>query len=388
METRNSALADSLGGESAAPSPAVREDRPATPGRLGQADLVRAVAAVMVVAIHCLAWPAQATGLAHLVYPAVGLLARVSVPLFVMLSGLLLAHSHPQPGPAKHFWAGRLRRTLVPWVLWAGVYFLLTVRFQGMSPLPAQSWGWWAGGAGHLYFLILIPQLYLLYRVWPRSEWGAWLAMTLAVAVQLGMQFARIMLPLHGGWGRALFLDYGFEEAPFWVGYFGIGVALGRSVERIRWRGPLVWLAAALTAPAAALLLAGLPGKVAAHWGPWVNGTGAFLRPSLLLLTTLVFVDLWALGTVLERWVGPLVQQGVRSLSRNSLGVYIIHPAFLLASGPLLEGAPRPLSLQEPLPESLLPLSVLVATATSLGWASSEVLGRWPLSRWTVGLGR
>ena len=362
--------------------------RVATAAHLPEADLVRAAAAVLVVLIHCLPWPAQNQGLAHSVYPQAGLLARVSVPLFVILSGLLLAHSSSASASARQFWGRRLRRTLLPWLPWAGIYFVLTVRFQGMSPLPSQSWGWWTGGAGHLYFLLLIPQLYLLYWVWPKSARGATLAMVVAIGVQLGAQLARVLLPLHGGWGQILMLDYGFEEAPFWVGYFAIGVVLGLRPEWLRSFARRGWVAAALTIPAAILLLAGLPGRVAAHWGPWVGGTGAFLRPSLLLLTVVVLADLWALGSYLRKWAGLAVERSVRSLSRNSLGVYIIHPAFLLASGPLLEVAPRPLSLQEPFPESLLPLALLVTSSTVLGWASSALLARWRLTGWAVGLGR
>ena len=367
-----------------APKPAPRRV-----AHLPEADLVRAAAAVLVVVIHCIPWPAQNHGLAHTVYPDAGVLARVSVPLFVVLSGILLAHTqrYRAPTPAREFWGRRLRRTLLPWVPWAAIYFVLTVRFQGMSPLPTQSWGWWTGGAGHLYFLLLIPQLYLLYRFWPKSARGATAAMGVALGVQLAAQLARVLLPFHGGWGQILMLDYGFEEAPFWVGYFGVGIVLGLRPE---WRRSLArrgWVAAALTVPAAMLLLAGLPGRVAAHWGAWVGGTGAFLRPSLVLLTVVVFADLWALAPHLRRWVGPAVERSVRSLSRNSLGVYIIHPAFLLASGPLLEIAPQPLSLQEPFPESLLPLSLLVTSATVLGWAASALLARWQLTAWTVGLG-
>jgi surface polysaccharide O-acyltransferase-like enzyme len=365
--------------------------KPAPPrvARLPEADLVRAAAAVLVVVIHCIPWPAQNHGLAHTVYPDAGLLARVSVPLFVVLSGILLAHSdrYRAPTPAREFWGRRLRRTLLPWVPWAVIYFVLTVRFQGMAPLPTQSWGWWTGGAGHLYFLLLIPQLYLLYRFWPKSARGATAAMGVALGVQLAAQLARVLLPFHGGWGQILMLDYGFEEAPFWVGYFGVGIVLGLRPE---WRRSLArrgWVAAAVTVPAAMLLLAGLPGRAAAHWGAWVGGTGAFLRPSLVLLTVVVFADLWALAPHLRRWMGPAVHRSVRSLSRNSLGVYIIHPAFLLASGPLLEIAPRPFSLQEPFPESLLPLSLLVTSSTVLGWSASALLARWRLTGWTVGLG-
>lgn len=356
---------------------------------LPEADLVRAAAAVLVVVIHCLPWPAQSQGLAHAVYPGAGLLARVSVPLFVVLSGLLLAHSHRcrSTPSARQFWSRRLRRTLLPWVPWAIIYFVLTVRFQGMSPLPGQSWGWWTGGAGHLYFLLLIPQLYLLYWIWPKSARGATVAVMIAVGVQLGAQLARVLLPIHGGWGQVLMLDYGFEEAPFWVGYFGVGIVLGLRPDWLRAPASRGWVAAALTIPAAILLLAGLPGRVAVHWGPWVGGTGAFLRPSLVLLTVVVLADLWALAPHVRRWAGQAVARGIRSLSRHSLGVYIIHPAFLLASGPLLEVAPRPISLQEPFPESLLPLALLVTSSAVLGWASSALLARWRMTGWAVGLG-
>lgn len=372
------APAAGIGPRSAAPGP--------RPGRLEQADLVRAAATLLVVAIHCLAWPAQARGAAATVYPAAGLLARVSVPLFVVLSGLLLAHAHPRIRSPGQFWSRRLRRTLVPWALWAGIYFGLTVGFQGMSPLPSQSWGWWAGGAGHLYFLLLIPQLYLLYLLWPKSGWGVWLALGGALAMQLGVQLARVLLPVHGGWEGAATLNYGFEEAPFWVGYFALGITLGLHQGRLPQALRSGWLAAALTGASAAVLLLGLTGTVATHWGPWVNGTGGFLRPSLVLLTAAVFLDLWLLEPRLRAWAGERFSAPVRSLSRNSLGVYIIHPALLLALGPLLEVANRPLSLREPLPTSLLPLSLLLAAATSLAWAASSLLGRSRVAAWTVGL--
>ncbi len=366
---------------------AVRNPGMATAAHLPEADVVRAAAAVLVVVIHCLPWVAQNQGPAHSIYPQAELLARVSVPLFVVLSGLLLAHASGATASTRQFWGRRLRRTLLPWIPWAVVYFVLTVRFQGMSPLPAKTWGWWAGGAGHLYFLLLIPQLYLLFWFWPKSARGATVAMVLAIGVQVAAQLARVLLPLHGGWGQTLMLDYGFEEAPFWVGYFGIGIALGLRPEWLQSLARRGWVAAALTVPAAILLLAGLPGRVAAHWGPWVGGTGAFLRPSLLLLTVVVLGDLWALASHLRKWAGRGVEWSVRSLSRNSLGLYIIHPAFLLASGPVLEVAPQPLSLQEPFPESLLPLALLVTSSTALGWASTALLARWRLTGWAVGLG-
>ena len=318
-------------------------------------------------------------------YSAIDLLARVSVPLFVVVSGLLLARRYPRIDAPLHFWQRRLKRTLLPWVLWAAIFFALTVGVGGMSPDPAQDWGWWTGGAGHLFFLVLIPQLYLLYLIWPKSRRGSTWALLIAVAVQLTLQLARVWLPIHGGWGKILLLDYGYEEAPLWVGYFGLGIFLGL---RPGWSPRLAaarWLAGPLTVGAALLLLAGLPGKIAVNWGPWVNGTGAFLRPSLLLLTAIVLYDLWAVAPVANRLGGAVLRRAVRSLSQNSLGIYIVHPIWLLGAGPLLEVMPRPLSLQEALPWSLLPMAVLVLSSTAFGLAGAAALARTRYTAWSVG---
>ncbi|HVD03951.1 MAG TPA: acyltransferase [Candidatus Dormibacteraeota bacterium] len=352
---------------------------------LGQADLVRAAAAILVVVIHCTPWPSHATTAAASFYNAMNLLSLVSVPLFVVLSGLLLAYSNPTIKPRGQFWSRRLRRTLLPWLLWAGIYFPLTVGFGGMSPAPAADWGWWAGGAGHLYFLVLIPQLYVLYLVWPKGRVSSVVAMGLAVSAQVVLQLLRVVLPIHGGAGQIFLLDYGFEEAPFWMGYFAIGVVLGVHPEWLRSSRWQRWFALPLTLAAAAILLAGLPGRIATNWGPWVGGTGGFLRPSLVLLTAVVFFDLWALSTFLETRLRPWQRRTVVSLSRHSLGIYVTHPIFLLGVGPLMEMMPRPVSLQEGLPWSLLPFGILVVGATAFGWFVSSQLASHRETAWAVG---
>lgn len=353
--------------------------------RLGQADLVRAVATILVIVIHCAPWPSQASSSAASLYSGLSLISRVSVPLFVVLSGLLLAYGHRQEAAKGEFWRRRLRRTLLPWLFWAGVYFALTVQFQGMSPAPSASWGWWTGGAGHLFFLILVPQLYVLYMIWPKGRRSSVVALGVAVVVQVGLQLARVVLPIHGGLGQILFLDYGFEEAPFWVAYFGLGVVLGLHPGWLDLGGRLRWLAIPASIGAVILLFAGLPGRIATNWGPWVQGTGGFLRPSLLAVAGLVLFDLWAVAPLLmERGSAP-VRRVVVGLSRQSLGIYIIHPMFPLGAGPLLEIAPRPLSLQEPLPCSLLPFSILVVGSAAFGWGLTRLLTRSKVTAWTVG---
>lgn len=338
-------------------------------------DLVRFIGLLMVVVIHCAPWP-QTAGL----YATLGLLSRPSVPLFVILSGLLLAPGLPERARTRPFWYRRLSRTLAPWLLWALVYFGLDVAFEAMPPGWSQSWGWWAGGAGHLYFLLLIPQLYLLLLVWPRTRRAQLMLTLAALALQTTLQLMRTLLPIHGGLWHLVVLDFGFEEAPFWVGYFALGLLLGCALPRLlRARGPLVAYAAALVG-AAALLLADPLNAAAVHGGPWLQGTGAFLRPTLPLLTVAVFLASFRVAA----WLLPL-RRVVESVSRHALGIYIIHPAILMATGPLLQVAPGPLSLEQRLPGSLLPFGVLLLACLGGGWAATRLIATWRPASWAVG---
>ncbi len=347
--------------------------------------MVRAVALLLVVVIHCAAWPAQRSGAPHLLYPGLTLASQVSVPLFVVLSGLLLSHVGGGQTRRWAFWRRRLGRTVGPWVCWAAVFFAIAVLGAHMSPNPVRTWGWWAGGAGHLYFLLLIPQLYLLLLVWPRGRRASAVALVVAGAVQVGLQLLRVLAPLHGP-AATILLDFGFEEAPLWVGYFALGIFLGRHQG---WLGSGARWAPAVLALAVAsevVLFVGPVGLIARHWGPWVGGTGAFLRPTLLLTTALVFTLLWWAAPALLGRGGRGMRRVVAEGSRHSLGIYIVHPLFLLVVGPQLQRAPAPLSLEQGLPGSLLPFAVLVAGAAVSGWWVSRLLAASRWTAWTVGV--
>jgi surface polysaccharide O-acyltransferase-like enzyme len=75
----------------------------------------------------------------------------------------------------------------------------------------------------------------------------------------------------------------------------------------------------------------------------------------------------------------------VESVSRHALGIYIIHPAILMAVGPLLQVAPGPLSLEQRLPGSLLPFGVLLLACLGGGWAATRLIATWRPASWAVG---
>lgn len=293
--------------------------------RLLGGDAVRALAMIAVVCIHASAW-----GPRH-PFATVSMLARFSVPAFMVLTGVVLAYQHAgHLGP--HFMRRRLGRSVLPWLVWAPMFVLFDFVTGALTPSGAAVGNFLTQGAGHLWFLLLIPQLYVLFMLWPRRH--RWAIAALALLLQTALCLLRIYLVLPG-WQEQVMLTYSSEIFPFWIGYFALGVALGGSLRQpgaLRraatvWRVQLAGAAALGTAGGAYLLLTlQYPGAPYAH--SFLRGTGAFLNPVLPLLVCSVCALLaLTLPLVMRRWRPVL--RAVSVLSEQSLGIYIVHPILL-----------------------------------------------------------
>lgn len=357
---------------------AIAVDRSAV--HLHGADALRAAATLAVIVIHAGLWPSDAGHTAGPLYHDVELLARFAVPAFVLLSGLLLAYHH-RPDAASRF-GRRLRRSVVPWLWWAPVAaaFALLVRGEVDGNVAAVS-DYLAFGAGHLYFLLLVPQLYLAYLLWPRGVRGAALLCVVAVAVQLALESIRLYVDAAGNpvFFR-LVLWHGYQLLPFWIGYFATGVLAGRLL-RAGWRPP-AWtgIAALVALPLAALSLLHFPGDGGVN-ASFAFGTGAFLVPAMFPYALIV-------SATLAFWVPRLLDRGRRlnalsaTVGRHSLGIYIVHPMLLYVIATRME----PL-LFAPLPVSALGLVLLVGFTAVGSWAVARAIARTPAAP-TVGLPR
>jgi len=293
--------------------------------RLTGADSLRAVATVAVVVIHTSAWGPTST------YTNTALLARFSVPAFMVLTGLLLAYRYTGRPLGTDFARARLARTLVPWLVWIPVFLVLDLWPMQMLPQDGgQVAQWVAEGGGHLWYLLLIPQFYVLFARWPQRHTVAIAAG--ALLLQTGLGLWRLYGPLPAGPVQTLVLQYGYLLFPFWIGYFAVGVALGRNWRMLRRSGR----AAVASAGAAATLVAGwLLVTITFAEAPYVtflNGTGAFLDPVLpLLVFSIAALVMSATPPLMQR--SSLLRNVTRTVSDNSLGIYIIHPIVLFYLG-------------------------------------------------------
>jgi surface polysaccharide O-acyltransferase-like enzyme len=239
---------------------------------------------------------------------------------------------------------------------------------------------WLNQGTGHLWYLFLVPQLYLLYALWPRRR--AWLVALAALALQTWLCVVRVYGPLPDELVRQIALVHGYEIFPFWIAYFAVGVAMGRAARSDITVPLRSWLIALATLGVAGggYLLLNLTFE-GAQYARFVSGTGAFLDPVLPLLVLAVIAWVLLVAPPLMQRSQPLTR-ATRMLSDLSLGIYIIHPIPLYGLGLVLGP-----SLASGTPLAFLPLCAMVLLTIAAAAVITRVIAATPLAI-SVGLRR
>lgn len=128
--------------------------------------ILRILACLMVLLIHTTATPVVSltpNSLPQLIFIWINRLSKPSVPMFIFISGFLL-HAGKSQG-LQLYYRKKLPKLVVPYILWATLYYGVFWYF-GYYPLNAVFYvkGLLQGSfIYHLYFMIIIIQLYVLY---------------------------------------------------------------------------------------------------------------------------------------------------------------------------------------------------------------------------------
>ncbi|WBA11731.1 acyltransferase [Salinivibrio kushneri] len=277
-------------------------------------DILRVLAAFFVVAIHVLGpyrFQIGDIALSDWVV-AVGLnsASRWAVPIFIMISGLLLLSS-TRPFSLRHFIRRRVVKVVVPFLVWS-------LAFACLSGLTPDGFSWQTvvqtleAAPDHetyyhlgffYYYIPLLLWVPLLRPLVPRlPPWSvalvgmAWIGVT-----------AWYLTGAHGWWrndfilyGGYLWLGYWLHQAPRALSlWWGLGLlALGMTEYHV--------LTTSVT-----------------HQQYITEGWLSYTTVNTVLISAALFLAVrqWRAGKATPSWLA--------TLSRYSLGIYLIHPVFL-----------------------------------------------------------
>jgi surface polysaccharide O-acyltransferase-like enzyme len=287
--------------------------------RLREIDFIRAVAALSVIAIHITASFVTDTALGR----AWNEIMRYAVPLFIILSGIVLYHAEmgrPRLSYLK-FQRKRMGKVLIPYVLWTLLYVLYIARqflrengFEGIPRLvsPTLDHLWYGTAFYHLYFLIITFQLYLLYP----------LLRDMMNRKPLLLLCSSFLLTLFAQTASFLQWDLGWRITffPNWLFFFVFGMyfALNKEAWQPKLRGRLgttgiLWLVS--------MAILFLDGYFSKKWAYSV-------KPSVMLYTICSFFFFYAAALRIKDTKSRFGKV-LDWLSAQSFLIFLLHPLVL-----------------------------------------------------------
>jgi surface polysaccharide O-acyltransferase-like enzyme len=287
-------------------------------------NFIRAVAIILVVIVHATLFPYTINGAATAteqfnwwtvdIYGAIGYLG---VPLFVILTGVLLLDPAKTDEPLIVFFKKRFARIGIPMIFWVATYFVWAYATRG-AQLGFDNFlgGILSGSYGHLWYLYLLvglysvtPALRVLVRYLDRPKFtyfiAIWFIGTLLVP------FMAVFLP-DVGYNPVMFVFTG------WTGCYVLGGYLLKNSVQPKPRTLYIWvIAGLLVAIIGDALVPVFVGEASGFFHEYLSFNMIIASAALFLALTAVPKTRFETPTMVNRLVNWLGQ--------NTLGIYLVH---------------------------------------------------------------
>jgi surface polysaccharide O-acyltransferase-like enzyme len=287
-------------------------------------DLIRTVAIVLVILLHASIEPYPNVELmspqgvqiwwASNVYNSI---ARVCIPLFVMLTGALLLQPSKANEPIGLFFKKRLSRIGVPFLFWAVVYFVWSFWVNG-KPLNTVNVAQaiLTGPYYQFWFLYLLLGLYLLtpvLRVFFKH--ADWRILKYLISVWFVGTAVIPLMTLFGPY----YLNAGVFVFTGWLGYFVLGAYLLKVKFQRRWLLYAGLLGGILWTIIGTYLIVGSIGE---KFGAFFYDASSF---SIIIASAALFLILLAIPNQALQARLPILGRLLHLISVNTLPIFLLH---------------------------------------------------------------
>ncbi len=247
-------------------------------------------------------------------------LSSFAVQGFIFLSGLKLFLPSDRPFSYKRFYISRFKRVVVPYLLVYGIYYVGGALRQMYTPSVSHFIGeFFSGGlVGHLYFVVIICQFYLLMPLWRwLSRKNPVLVLSVSLLIMVVMKTAVPEIT------RQMGSEFLYSARLFWnyLFYFLAGMYAGCFYDGFRamlkenkWGITVLWT---ITGVVTCVNIVIMARRIA--WPSWSENWHVLYCMMAILLVL-------CLSERVAKWAEtPLVQK----MDTASYGVYLIHPIWI-----------------------------------------------------------
>ncbi len=287
--------------------------------KLGEIEILRGIAAILVVLIHISATPLVTLENVKyfLLFDIVSSFSKCAVYTFIFISGLLLMHKYVDQD-IKYFDFIRKRgiKVLVPYVVWSTLYYgYFIVNGFYKFDLVFYIKNIIAGGhLYHLYFVVIILQFYLLFPLFKHLVKKFDFKILLPISLTVNILFTLVQIPLKD----RIFVSY--------LCVFMIGCYAGKNLK--------VFLE--YINKYKILLVTGfLSVLIVFNYAQYV----LFFKKAVFepLTFTVLFIAVGILGALFYLYISCVINEktqflnnALKEISKGSFYIYLAHPLIIL----------------------------------------------------------
>ncbi|MBP2071622.1 acyltransferase [Thermoanaerobacterium butyriciformans] len=141
-----------------------------TKSRIDEIDVLKGISIIAVLMIHTTGSAVSTldkSSTSYLIFAFINRFSQFAVPAFVFASAMLLMYNYGNGCDWKLFYKKRLKNVLLPYIAWTMIYgaYLYIIHHVPLKSILTIKNILFGGMFYHLYFIVIIVQLYVLFPV-------------------------------------------------------------------------------------------------------------------------------------------------------------------------------------------------------------------------------